>query len=123
MKKFVVTICDDICVKNGKDAGMQANLITKLQEYGTVEPYDEHIARHDAQWQKTVDEIKGEYDKVKAVACNNTFEFAVLRACRVAVDDAVAVVNVERDKYREELEANREKLELLKTNITKVLGD
>ena len=123
MKKFVVTLCDDICVKNGKDAGMQANLIAKLQEYGTVESYDEHIARHDAQWQKTVDEIKGEYDKVKAVACNNTFEFAVLRACRVAVDDAVAVVNVERDKYREELEANREKLELLKTNITKVLGD
>jgi hypothetical protein len=123
MKKFVVTILDDVCVKNGKDATMQASLIAKLQEYGTVEPYGEHIAKHDAQWQKTVDEIKSEHDKVKAVACNNSFEFAVLRACRVAVDDAVSAVNAEKDKYREELENNKEKLELLKANITAVLGN
>ena len=123
MKKFVVTILDDVCVKNGKDETMQANLVAKLQEYGTVEAYDEHITKHDAQWQKTVDEIKAEYDKVKEVACRNNFELAVVKACRVAVDDAVSAVNMEKDKYREELEANREKLELLKANITKVLGN
>ena len=123
MKKFVVTILDDVCVKNDKDATMQANLIAKIAEYGTVEAYDEHIAKHDAQWQKTVDELKTEYDRVNSVACKNNFELAVVKACRVAVDDAVSAVNMEKDKYREELQANREKLELLKANITKVLGN
>lgn len=123
MKKFVVTILDEVCVKNGKDASMQANLIAKVSEYGTVEAYDEHIAKHDAQWQKTVDEIKAEHEKVKAIACKNNFELAVVKACRIAVDDAVSAVNMEKDKYREELQANREKLELLKANITKVLGN
>jgi hypothetical protein len=123
MERYVVTILDEVCTKNEKTKAMQADLVLKLKEYGTVEPYDEHIAKHNAQWQKTVDGIVAEHDKVKAVACNNSFEFAVLRACRVAVDDAVSAVNAEKDKYREELENNKEKLELLKANITAVLGN
>ena len=123
MKKFVVTILDDVCVKNGKDATMQANLVAKLQEYGTVEAYDSHIANHDAQWQKTTDELKAEYEKVKAVACKDEFELAVLKACRVGVDNAVNAVNTEKEKYRVELENHKEKLEALKANITAVLGE
>lgn len=123
MKQFVVTILDDVCVKNGKDATMQSNLIAKLQEYGSVENYEEHIKKHDAQWQKTVDEIKAEYDKVKAVACKDEFELAVLKACRVGVDKAVSAVNTEKEKYRIELENHKEKLEALKANITAVLGE
>lgn len=123
MKKFVVTILDDVTLKNGKDATMQANLVAKIQEYGMVESYDEHIAKHDAQWQKTVDEIKAEYDKVKAVACRDDFELAVFKACRVGVDHAVSAVNTEKEKYRVELENHKEKLEVLKANITAVLGE
>lgn len=123
MRTYVVTILDDVCVKNGKDATMQANLITKLREYGTVEAYDEFIAKHDAQWQKTVDEIKAEHERVKAVACRDEFELAVLKACRVGVDNAVTAVNVEKEKYRLELESHKEKLEALKANITAVLGE
>ena len=121
MRKLIVTILDDVCLKNGKDEAMQANLMAKIQEYGTIEDYDEHIAKHDAQWQKTVDEIKTEHEKVKAVACRDEFELAVLKACRVGVDNAVSVVNSEKEKYRVELESHKEKLEALKANITAVL--
>ena len=123
MKKYVITILDEVCLKNGKDEAMQANLVMKMQEYGTVESYDEHIAKHDAQWQKTVDEIKTEHEKVKAVACRDEFELAVLKACRVGVDNAVSIVKSEKEKYRIELENHKEKLEVLKANITAVLGD
>ena len=123
MKSYVVTIMDDVCLKNGKDATMQANLLTKLKEYGSVEEYDTHIARHDAQWQKSFNEIKAEHDRVKEVACRDDFELAVLKACRGAVDNAVNAVNSEKEKYRVELENNKEKLEVLKANITAVLGE
>ena len=122
MKSYVVTIMDDVCLKNGKDETMQENLLKKLKEYGTVERYEEHIAKHDAQWQKTMDEIKAEHEKVKAVACRDDFELAVLKACRVGVDHAVNSVNAEKEKYRIELENHKEKLEVLKANITAVLG-
>lgn len=123
MKTYVVTILDDVCVKNGKNETMQAELIKKLSEYGTVEPYEENIAKHDAQWQAVVDEIKKELDKVKAVACRDAFEFAVLKACRAGVDNAVSEANAEKEKYRQELESQKEKLEFLKANITAVLGN
>jgi prefoldin subunit 5 len=123
MKSYVVTIMDDVCVKNGKDATMQANLITKLREYGTVEAYEEHIAKHDAKWQRSLDEIKAEHEKVKAVACKDNFELAILKACRVSTDNAVSAVNAEKEKYRAELESHKEKLEVLKANITAVLGE
>lgn len=123
MKTYVVTILDDVCVKNGKDEAMQASLLAKIQEYGTVESYEEHIAKHDAKWQKSLDEIKAEHEKVKAVACKDDFELAVLKACRVGVDNAVSAVNAEKEKYRVELESHKEKLEVLKANITAVLGE
>ena len=123
MKSYVVTIMDDVCMKNDKDETMQSDLLKKLREYGTVESYDEHIAKHDAKWQKSLDEIKAEHEKVKAVACKDEFELAVLKACRVTVDNAVNEVNVEKEKYRVALENNQEKLELLKANITAVLGE
>ena len=123
MKSYVVTIMDDVCVKNHKDEAMQENLIKKLKEYGTVEVYEDHIAKHDAKWQKSMDEIKAEHERVKAVACRDDFELAVLKACRVGVDHAVNAVNVEKEKYRTELENHKEKLELLKANITAVLGE
>ena len=123
MKTYVVTIQDEVCLRNGKDETMQANLIAKLQEYGTVEPYDVHIAKHDEKWQKAVDEIKAEHEKVKAVACKDEFELAVVKACRAGIDNAVSVVNAEKEKYRTELASNKEKLEMLKANITAVLGE
>lgn len=123
MKSYVVTIMDDVCLKNGKDATMQANLLAKAKEYGTVEPYEEHIAKHDAKWQNALDEIKAEHEKVKSVACQDAFELAVLKACRICVDNAVNEVNEEKEKYRVELESHKDKLEVLKANITAVLGE
>ena len=122
MKSYVVTFLDDVMLKNGKDATMLANLLTKLREYGTVESYEEHIAKHDAQWQRSVNEIKAEHEKVKGVSCKNKLEFAVLAAVREVVDSEVSAVNVEKEKYRMELENHKDKLEVLKANISAVLG-
>lgn len=123
MNTYIFTIQDDVCLKNGKDEAMVANLIMKLKEYGMVEDYNVHMTRRDEKWQTTVNELKTEYNKMKAVACADEFEVAIVKACRAGVENAVAVVNVEKEKYRKELESNKERLESLKANITAVLGD
>lgn len=90
MKKFIVTIEDDVCLKNGKTEVMQADLVRKIGEYGTVEDYSTHIAKHDAEWQGKLDNMTAQYNGVIEYGVNDT-ELAVLRALRVAVDKSVQV--------------------------------
>lgn len=123
MKKYVVIFREDAMARNGKDDTMLANLIAKVQEYGTVEDYDRHMATFNANWQKEVDNVKAELTKAKSVACADEFELAVVKACRMSVDNAVAVVNAEKEKYRVELENHKGKLETLRANISAVLGE
>lgn len=123
MKKYVVVIREDVMARNGKDETMQANLLAKLQEYGTVEDYDRHMATFNSAWQKEVDNVKAELTRAKSVACADEFELAVVKACRMSVENAVAVVNTEKEKYRVELENNKSKLEALRANISAVLGE
>lgn len=123
MKSYIFTIQDEVCLKNGKDEAMIASLIMKLKEYGMVEDYNVHMTRRDEKWQTAVNEIKAENDKLRTVACRDEFEVAIVRTARASVDNAVSVVNVEKEKYRKELASNKEKLEALKANITAVLGE
>lgn len=123
MKKYVVIFREDAMARNGKDDTMLANLIAKVQEYGTVEDYDRHMATYNATWQKEVDNVKAELTRAKSVACADEFELAVIKACRMGVENAVAVVNTEKEKYRLELENHKGKLETLRANISAVLGE
>lgn len=123
MEIHVVTIDESVYKLNGKKDQQVADLIEKIGEYGSIEPFAEYIKKHDEKWQKIVDVLKTEIDNVKAVACRDDFELAVLKACRIGVDNAVSAVNAEKERYRVELEGHKEKLEVLKANITAVLGE
>lgn len=91
MRKFIVTIEDDVCLENGKTEVMQADLLRKIAEYGTVEEYSTHIAKHDAEWQAKLDNMTAQYNGIVEYGVTDT-ELAVLRALRVAVDKSVQVV-------------------------------
>lgn len=90
MRKLIITIEDDVCLRNGKTETMQADLLRKIAEYGSIEDYAQHIAKYDAVWQAKLDNMTAQYNGVIEYGVNDT-ELAVLRALRVAVDKAVQV--------------------------------
>lgn len=90
MRKLVVTIEDDVCLKNNKTDAMQADLLRKIAEYGTIEEYSSHIAKHDAEWQAKLNNMTAQYNGIVEYGVNDT-ELAVLKALRVAVDKSVQV--------------------------------
>ena len=91
MKKLVVVIEDDVCLKNNKTETMQSDLLRKLTEYGSVEEYSTHIAKHDAEWQAKLDNMTAEYNKVAEYGARNEMELEVLRVHRVGVDKSVQI--------------------------------
>lgn len=104
MTKVIVTFEDDVMLKNGKTADMQTELIRKICEYGKVEDYATHIAKHDAEWQSKLDNMTAQYNSIAEYGVNDT-ELAVLKALRVAVDKNVSAVeakcNVMEGKLKE----------------------
>ena len=86
MTKVIVTFEDDKMLAHGKTNEMLTNLLKKIsEEYGTVEDYNVHISKHDAEWQKRLDNMTAEYNKIADYDVNDT-ELPVLKAVRVAVD-------------------------------------
>ena len=123
MKKYVIFMEEATMARNGKTDAMVSGLLEKICQYGRYEDYDRHMATRDVAWQKEIDGVKAELTKAKSVACADEFELAVVKACRMGVDNAVAVVNAEKEKYRVELENHKGKLETLRANISAVLGE
>lgn len=105
MKQFIVTFEDDVCLRNGKTAEMQAELLRKIAEYGSIEEYSSHIAKHDAVWQAKLDNMTAEYNKVAEYGAKNETELEVLRVHRVGIDKSVqaseAKCNVMENKLKE----------------------
>lgn len=89
MKKFIVTIEDDVCLRNNKTEVMQADLVRKIAEYGTVEEYSSHVAKLDVEWQKKLDNMTAQYNQVAEYGARNETELEVLRAHRVGVEKSV----------------------------------
>lgn len=118
MKKFIVTIEDDVCLKNGKTEVMQADLVRKIGEYGTVEDYSTHIAKHDAVWQTKLDNMTAQYNAIAEYGVNDV-ELAVLKSHRVAVNSAVQSVVAENDNLKESLRKADEKAK----NMSKAICD
>ena len=85
MTKVIVTFEDDVMLKNGKTSDMQAELIRKIGEYGSVEDYNTHISKHDAEWQRKLDNMTAQYNGIAEYGVNDT-ELPVLKAVRAAVD-------------------------------------
>lgn len=123
MKKIVVFLEEATMARNGKTDAMVATLLEKISQYGRYEDYDRHMATRDVAWQREVDGVKTELANAKSVACKNEFELSLVKAYRMGVDNEVAVVNAEKEKYRVELENHKGKLETLRANISAVLGE
>lgn len=123
MRSYVIKFDDLATTVNDKNETMEEQLLDKFKEYGTVESLESYLAKHDEQWQTAVNGIKAEYNKLKGVACQNENELALVRAHRAGVKAEISVVEAEKEKYRNELARNKEKLEVLKTNISAVLGE
>lgn len=91
MTKVIVTFEDDVMLKNGKTADMQSELIRKMSEYGKVEDYSTHIAKHDTEWQTKLDNMTAQYNAIVEYGVDDV-ELSVLKALRVAVDKNVSAV-------------------------------
>lgn len=121
MRSFVVHFDDVAGAVNGKSEAMEKQLLDKFNEYGTVEPLEVYLAKHDEQWQNSVNTLKGEYMKLKEVACRNESEVAMIQTYRSGVKMEIAGEVAEKEKYRAELESNKEKLSIMKASISSIL--
>jgi chromosome segregation ATPase len=82
-----------------------------------------YIAKHDEQWQTTVNGIKNEYNKLKGVACQNENELALVRAYRAGVKAEISAVETEKEKLRGTLVETQTNLDNLKTIIKNAVGE
>lgn len=108
MRKLIFTLQDDICLKNNKTEGMQSDLLRKLCEYGTLEEYSTHIAKHDAEWQAKLDNMTAQYNSIVEYGVTDT-ELPILRAVRAAVDKSVQVVESKCSVMENKLKEAEEK--------------
>ena len=122
MKKLIVTIKDEVCLKNGKDAASQAKLLEVLTHYGSVEDYNRHIATLEAGWQKSLDEMTAQYN---AIADQNLTkdELCMVKAYRESKADVVCEYTVKIDELTETLRNVKEKQEQTKALILAQLGE
>lgn len=121
MKKFIFVMEDDICLRNNKTEAMQADLVNKLREYGTVEDYTTAIAKHDAEWQMKLDNMTAQYNKVAEYGARNETELEVLRVHRVGVDKFVQASEAKCTVMENKLKEAEEKATALATAMRSTL--
>ena len=122
-KSYVIKFDDLATTINDKNETMEQQLLKKFDEYGSVEPLETYIAKHDEQWQTTVNGIKNEYNKLKGVACQNENELALVRAYRAGVKAEISTVEAEKEKLRGTLVETQTNLDNLKTIIKNAVGE
>jgi hypothetical protein len=120
MTKIIVTIEDDVCLTNGKTAEMQAELLRKIAEYGKVEDYATHIAKHDAEWNSRLANMTAQYNGIVEYGVTDT-ELAVLKALRLAVDKSVQVSEAKCAVMEGKLKEAEEKATALATAMRTTL--
>lgn len=121
-KSYVIKFNDATTAINDKNDAMEKQLLDKFAEYGTVEPLDSFLTKHDEQWQAIVNDIKNEYNKLKGVACKDENELALIKAHRVGVKAETATVEAEKEKLRGALVETQTNLDDLRTTIKNVVG-
>lgn len=120
MNKFIVTIEDDVCLKNNKTEAMQSDLLRKIAEYGSIEDYSSHIAKHDAEWNSRLANMTAQYNNIVEYGVNDT-ELSVLKALRVAVDKSVQVSEAKCAVMEGKLKEAEEKATALATAMRSTL--
>ena len=124
MKKVVLTIKDDVCAKNGKDANA-TELLTVMSHYGTVESYDAVVAKDKAEYQATIDNLNAQLTAIKEQELT-VDEIKMVKAYRENKSAVVADCEKKLNAMAETLRLGNEKLAQAKAVISaqlEKLGD
>lgn len=104
MKKLVLTIKDDVCLRNDKDVNA-TQLIEVAKKYGTVEDYDSCVAQIRAEYQATLDNVVAQNEAIKQQNLS---------------DEEIAMVNVYRTQRAKAVKVYEEKNAELEQTLEKV---
>lgn len=102
MKKFVLTIKDDVCLQNGKDVNA-TELLKVMRTYGAVVDFDTEVAQIKAEYQKTLDNVVAQNEAIKQQNLSEE-EIAMVNAYRTQRAKAVKVYIDENAKLTKTLE-------------------
>lgn len=108
MKKYVFTVRDDICVKNGKDVNATM-LLEKMRLYGTVEDYDRNMVAVKAEYQTVIDDVSARYDAIKSQNLTSE-EIQLVNLYRSLRAEATAQYEAEVAKVKKELGTENDSL-------------
>jgi cell shape-determining protein MreC len=120
MKKVVLTIKDDVCARNGKDANA-TELLSVASKYGTVEDYDTVIAKEKAELVAIINGLNAKLDTIAEYNVSET-ELPVLKAHRTSVETSVGVVKTENEHLKDSLKKADEKAKNMSKAITETLN-
>lgn len=120
MKKIVLTIKDDVCLKNDKDVNA-TQLIEVAKKYGTVEDYDSCVAQIRAEYQAALDNVVAQNEAIKQQNLSDE-EIAMVNVYRTQRAKAVKVYEDENAGLRQTLADVKAKheatIELITTAIS-----
>ena len=124
MKKVVLTIKEDVCVKNNKDVNA-TELLNVMAHYGTVETYEATTAKDKAEFQATIDSLNKQLNDIKEQELT-VDEIEMVRAYRKNKSAVVADCEKKLNAMAETLRLGNEKLAQAKAVISaqlEKLGD
>lgn len=99
MAKYVFNVREDICVANNKEDCTASALLSKMAEYGTVEKYEDVMARNNAEYETTIANLVSENNSLKARVVEED-ELALLRTHRAVKAKAVEECNKENEALK-----------------------
>ena len=124
MKKVVLTIKEDVCVKNNKDVNA-TELLNVMAHYGTVETYESATAKDKAEFQATIDSLNNQLNDIKEQELT-VDEIKMVKAYRENKSAVVADCEKKLNAMAETLRLGNEKLAQAKAVISaqlEKLGD
>ena len=121
MKKVVLTIKDDVCARNGKDANA-TELLTVMSHYGTVEDFETATAKEKAEYQATIDNLSAQLNAIKEQELTAD-EIKMVKSYRENKSSVVSAYVAEAEQYKIQLEAVKTEHEQRVAKLKAILGD
>jgi hypothetical protein len=121
MKKVVLTIKEDVCVKNNKDVNA-TELLNVMAHYGTVESYETAMAKDKAEFQATIDSLNKQLDDIKEQELT-VDEIKMVKAYRENKSSVVSAYVAETEQYKSQLQAVKNEHEQRVAKLKAILGD
>ena len=121
MKKVVLTIKEDVCVKNNKDVNA-TELLNVMAHYGTVETYESATAKDKAEFQATIDSLNNQLNAIKEQELT-VDEIKMVKSYRENKSSVVSAYVAEAEQYKSQLQAVKNEHEQRVAKLKAILGD